>query len=258
MSAALNGLSLCGLRPFGATFLVFSDYARPAMRLSALMELPIIYIFTHDSISVGEDGPTHQPVEQIASLRSMPGLIVLRPADAVEVVDAWRVIMELRDEPVALVLSRQALPVLDRERYGVPLVDRGGYVLADGPDFPQVLLIATGSEVALCVQVHEELAARGVGARVVSLPSWELFERQSREYRDSVMPPGVRARVTVEQAARFGWDRYAGPSGEIIGLDRFGASGPAADVQRHFGFTVDAVLEAVERQLRNTGEAVPL
>jgi transketolase len=252
MSGALNGLSLCGLRPFGATFLVFSDYARPAMRLSALMGLAVIYIFTHDSISVGEDGPTHQPVEQIAGLRSLPGLIVLRPADAAEVVDAWRVIMQLRHEPAALVLSRQDLPVLDRRRHAASQVERGGYVLAGGSGAPQVLLIATGSEVALCVEAYEALAAEGVSARVVSLPSWELFERQSREYRDSVIPPQVRARVTVEQAARFGWERYAGPSGEIIGVDRFGVSAPAADVQQRFGFTRDAVLAAARRQIETS------
>ncbi|MFH1501840.1 MAG: transketolase [Candidatus Eisenbacteria bacterium] len=253
MGAVLNGLALSGLRPYGATFLVFSDYARPAMRLSALMELPVVYVFTHDSISVGEDGPTHQPVEQLASLRSVPGLVVLRPADATEVVDAWRVIMQLRDEPAALVLSRQALPVLDRDRYARSQVARGGYVLADCRGAPEVLLIATGSEVSLCLEVRERLASEGVGARVVSMPSWELFERQDRAYRDSVIPPGVPARVTVEQAATFGWERYAGTSGEMIGIDTFGASGPAADVQAKYGFTADAVLAAARRQLEAPG-----
>jgi transketolase len=253
MAGVLNGLALCNLRPYGGTFLVFSDYARPAIRLSALMGLPVIYIFTHDSISVGEDGPTHQPVEQLSSLRAVPGLVVIRPADAVEVVDAWRVIMRLKDRPAALVLSRQSLPVLDRERYAPSHVERGGYVLADCPDKPDGLLIATGSEVSLCVEAHERLKAEGVSTRVISLPSWELFERQSAEYRESVIPPGVPARLTVEQASTLGWERYAGPSGRMIGIDTFGASAPMADVQRHFGFTVEAVLEAIRRQVESSG-----
>jgi transketolase len=258
MAGVLNGLSLSKLRPFGATFLVFSDYARPAMRLSALMKLPVIYIFTHDSISVGEDGPTHQPVEQLASLRALPGLIVLRPADATEVADAWRVIVGLRDEPAALVLSRQSLPTLDRVRYAPSQVERGGYVLADCQSRPEVLLIASGSEVSLCIDAYERLESDGVAARVVSLPSWELFERQSLEYRDSVMPPGVRARVTVEQGSRLGWERYAGPTGEMIGIDTFGVSAPMADVQEHFGFTPQAVVDAARRQIESSGGASQL
>jgi transketolase len=249
MGAIVNGLSLCKLRAYGASFLVFSDYARPAMRLGALMELPVIYVFTHDSISVGEDGPTHQPIEHLASLRSMPGVIVLRPADANEVVDAWRVIMQLRHEPAVLVLSRQALPVLDRDRYATSAVARGGYVLADCPGSPRVLLIASGSEVTLCVDAHAQLEAGGVPARVISMPSWELFERQDRDYRDSVIPPDLPARVAVERASTFGWERYAGSTGEIIGIDTFGASAPAADLTRKFGFTTEAVVAAATRQM---------
>jgi transketolase len=249
MGAVLNGLSLTGLRPYGSTFLVFSDYAKPAIRLSALMELPVIYIFTHDSISVGEDGPTHQPIEHLASLRSIPGLIVLRPADATEVANAWRVVMGLRDKPVALVLSRQALPVFDRDRYGPSQVERGGYVLADCGGVPEVIIIATGSEVALSMEAYQQLTTEGVSVRVVSMPSWELFERQTSDYRESVIPHNVVARITVEQGSRFGWERYAGLTGEMIGIDTFGASGPAADVEKKFGFTSEAVVAAARRQL---------
>ncbi len=249
MAALANGLALSGLRPFVSTFLVFSDYARPAIRLAALMELPSILVFTHDSISLGEDGPTHQPVEHLASLRAMPGLIVFRPADAAEVIASWRFIMELTDAPAALVLSRQALPSFDREIYGGALVERGGYVLADCATDPSVLLIATGSEVRLCVEAHERLRAEGIATRVVSMPSLELFERQTREYRDGVLPPGVTARVVVEQGAGLGWARYAGPTGRILSIDTFGASAPMEDVQRHFGFTVDAVVEAARSQV---------
>jgi transketolase len=251
MSAVLNGLSLSKLRPYGSGFLIFSDYARPAIRLSALMEIPVIYIFTHDSIGVGEDGPTHQPVEQLASLRAIPGLIVLRPADANEVVEAWRFIMPLRHQPVALVLTRQALPTVDRTRYAPASgLANGAYVLADAPDGrPTVVLLATGSEVSLCVAAHERLAADGIRARVVSMPSWELFEQQSQEYRDRVLPPDVTARVAVEQASTFGWERYVGLGGAIIGMRTFGASAPLKALQKKFGFTPDHLVAAAKQQV---------
>lgn len=257
MGAILNGLALSKVRPFGAGFLIFSDYARPAIRLSALMELPTIHIFTHDSIGVGEDGPTHQPVEQLASLRAIPGLITLRPADANEIVEAWRMIMQLRHQPVALILSRQALPTLDRARYAPAAgVAQGAYVLADALDGqPEVLLLATGSEVALCVAAFEHLQAEGIKARVVSMPSWELFEQQSVEYRDSVLPPHVRARVAVEQAATFGWAQYVGARGGVIGMRTFGASAPLKELQRKFGFTPEFVVAAAKEQLAKIGES---
>ena len=251
MSAVLNGLSLSKLRPYGAGFLIFSDYARPAIRLSALMEIPVIYLFTHDSIGVGEDGPTHQPVEQLAALRAVPGLVTLRPADANEVAEAWRFIMLLRHRPVALVLTRQPLPTVDRTRYAPASgLANGAYVLADAPDGrPKVLLLATGSEVSLCVAAYERLAANGIGARVVSMPSWELFDQQSREYRDRVLPPGVLARVAVEQASTFGWDRYVGAGGAIIGMRTFGASAPLKELQKKFGFTPDHLVAAAKEQI---------
>lgn len=248
MAAILNGMALSNIRPYGATFLIFSDYARPAIRLSAIMELPVIYIFTHDSISLGEDGPTHQPVEHLASLRAMPGLITIRPADANEVVEAWRVIMQLRDAPVALALSRQSLPTLDRVKYAPASgLAKGAYVLA-GTDnaIPDVILISTGSEVSLCIEAYEELKTSGIRARVVSMPSWELFEKQEKEYRDNVLPPSVTARVAVEQASGFGWERYTGKDGHIIGMHSFGASGPDKDLRRWFGFTVANVISAAK------------
>ncbi|MFQ5914272.1 MAG: transketolase [Nitrospinota bacterium] len=251
MASILNGLSLCKVRPYGSGFLIFSDYSRPALRLSALMELPVIYIFTHDSIGVGEDGPTHQPVEHLASLRAIPGLITLRPADANEVVEAWRAIVRLRHEPAALVLSRQALPILDRSRYAPASgLAEGAYVLAeaDGGE-PEVLLMASGSEVWLCIGAFERLAAEGVKARVVSMPSWELFERQSQEYRDSVILPEVAARVSVEQASTLGWARYVGLTGRSIGMETFGASAPLKELQKKFGFTPDSVVAAAKEQL---------
>ncbi|MDJ0848163.1 MAG: transketolase [Myxococcota bacterium] len=255
MGSILNGLALTKLRPYGSGFLIFSDYARGSIRLSALMELPVIHIFTHDSIGVGEDGPTHQPVEHLISLRAIPGLIVLRPGDANEVVEAWRVIMQLKREPVALILSRQALPTLDRTRYGsTEGVAKGGYVLADPPEGdPQVLLIGTGSEVQLCVDAYERLAADGVRARVVSMPSWELFDQQSAEYRDSVLPPSVKARVSVEQASTLGWDRFVGEGGVSIGMRTFGASAPLAELQEKFGFTPDRVVAAAREQVETHG-----
>ena len=251
MGAVLNGLSHCGLRPYGSTFLIFSDYMREPMRLAALMELPVVYVFSHDSICVGEDGPTHQPVEQLAALRAVPGLLTLRPADANEVAEAWRLVLELRRGPAALVLTRQAVPTLDRTRCAsAEGVRRGAYVLADAEGGrPEVLLLASGSEVALCVAAHETLRAEGVRARVVSIPSWELFERQEREYRESVIPPGVTARVAVEQASPQGWDRYVGCGGAILAMEGYGASAPMADLQRKFGFTPEKVAEEARRQI---------
>jgi transketolase len=255
MGAILNGLSLSKIRPFGSGFLIFSDYGRASIRLSALMEIPVIHIFTHDSIGVGEDGPTHQPVEQLASLRAIPGLVTLRPADANEVVEAYRYIMRLHHEPVVLVLSRQALPVLDRSRYSAASgVGRGAYVLADAPGGdPEVILIASGSEVSLAVAAHEKLLAEGVRSRVVSMPSWEIFDHQSREYRDSVLPPRVKARVAVEQASTFGWERYVGLEGRIIGMKTFGASAPLAELQKKFGFEPDQVVTAAKELLGRSG-----
>ncbi len=251
MGSIINGLSLSKIRPYGATFLIFSDYARPAIRLSALMEIPVIYIFTHDSIGVGEDGPTHQPVEHLASLRAIPGLITIRPGDANEVVEAWRVIMQLRHEPVALALTRQSIPTLDRTRYAPAAgVSRGAYVLADADDGkPEVILLATGSEVHLCIDAYEQLKSEGIKARVVSMPSWELFEQENHDYRDSVLPPGVTARVAVEQASTFGWERYVGIRGRVIGMNTFGTSAPLKDVQKKFGFTPDRIVAEVKEEL---------
>jgi len=251
MGAILNGMALAKVRPYGSGFLIFSDYMKPAIRLAALMEIPAIYIFTHDSIGVGEDGPTHQPVEQLASLRAIPGLITLRPADANEVVEAWRVIMQLQHTPAVLVLTRQALPTIDRSQYAPASgVQQGAYVLADAPDGkPDVLLIATGSEVFLCVNAYEQLLTEGIKARVVSMPSWELFEQQSQEYRDSVIPPTVTARVCVEQASTFGWGQYVGLDGDRIGMHTFGASAPLKELQNKFGFTPQKVVAAAKAQL---------
>jgi transketolase len=251
MAAAVNGLSLSKLRAFGATFFIFSDYARPAIRLSALMELPTIFVFTHDAMGDGEDGPTHQPVEQLASFRAEPGLVVLRPADANEVVEAYRYIMQLRHEPAVLALSRQPLPTLDRSKYAPASgVARGAYVLADPPaGKPEVILIASGSEVSLCVNAHEELLAEGIRSRVVSMPSWDIFEHQPQAYRDSVLPPDVTARVAVEQASTFGWERYVGWSGRVIGMKTFGASAPLKELLRKYGFEPERVTEAVKELL---------
>jgi len=251
MGSILNGMALSKVRAFGSGFLIFSDYMRPAIRLSALMEIPVIYVFTHDSIGVGEDGPTHQPVEQLASLRAVPGLIVLRPADANETTEAWRVIMQLKHEPVALILSRQAQPTIDRTKYGPAKgVARGAYVLADASDGePDVLLFGSGTEVALCIEAYERLIVMGVKARVISMPSWELFEKQPPDYRAAVVPAIVRARVAVEQASAFGWERYVGADGEIIAMRTFGASAPLKELQTKFGFTADALVAAARRQL---------
>ncbi len=254
MGAIVNGMALSKLRAFGSTFLIFSDYMRPAIRLAALMKVPVFHVFTHDSIGVGEDGPTHQPVEQLASLRAIPGLVTLRPADANEVVEAYKVIMQLKDEPAALILSRQPLPVFDRTRYAPAQgVARGAYTMADSDDGkPQVILIASGSEVQLCVIAYETLRSRGIGARVVSMPSWDLFEKQERAYRDSILPPAIKARVTVEQGSTLGWDRYAACSGTMIGMHTFGASAPLKDLLTKFGFVADRVLEAALRQIEES------
>jgi transketolase len=250
MCAIENGMALVKVRPFGSGFLIFTDYARPAIRLSALMELPTIFVFTHDSIGLGEDGPTHQPVEQLASLRAIPNLLTIRPCDANEVVEAWRVIMPLQHEPVMLVLSRQNLPTLDRSKYAPAAgLAQGAYVLADAGGEPDVLLLATGSEVALCVTAYEALRKEGIKARVVSMPCWELFERQSEAYRDGVLPPAVAARVAVEQASIFGWAHYVGRHGAIIGMHTFGASAPLKDLQRKFGFEPDQVVAAAKAQI---------
>jgi transketolase len=251
MGAIVNGLALSKLRPFGSTFLIFSDYMKPPIRLAALMDLPDIFIFTHDSIGVGEDGPTHQPVEQLVALRSIPGLVTLRPADANEVVESWRVVMGLRHQPACLVLTRQPLPTFDRTRYAPSAgVQRGAYVLADAPDGkPSAILIGTGSEVSLCVEVYEDLKRQGIPARVVSMPSWELFERQDRSYRDAVLPPDVTARVSVEMGSVIGWDRYVGAEGARIGMSTFGASAPLKDLLVKFGFTPAAILATAKDQI---------
>jgi transketolase len=250
MGATLNGLAISKIRPYGATFFIFSDYERPAIRLSALMELPTIFVFTHDAMGDGEDGPTHQPVEHLASMRAIPGLVCLRPGDANEVVEAYRYIMQLRHQPAVLVLSRQPLPTLDRTRYAPASgVARGAYVLADaGGGDPEVILIATGSEVSVAVEAYEKLLAEGIRARVVSMPSWDIFEHQTQEYRDSVLPPKVGARVAIEQASTFGWERYIGPSGRVIGMTTFGASAPLKELQRKFGFEPDRLV-AVAKEL---------
>jgi transketolase len=251
MAATVNGLSLSKLRAFGATFFIFSDYARPAIRLSTLMELPTLFVFTHDAMGDGEDGPTHQPVEHLASLRAIPGLVTLRPADANEVVEAYRYIMQLRHEPAVLVLSRQPLPTLDRTKYAPASgVARGAYVLADASHgSAEVILIASGSEVSLAVEAHEKLVAVGIRSRVVSMPSWDIFEHQTQEYQDEVLPPHVTARVAVEQASTFGWERYIGRSGRMIGMKTFGASAPLKELQRKFGFEPDHVATAAKELL---------
>jgi len=248
MAAALNGMVLSKLRAFGGTFFNFTDYMRPSMRLAAIMEIPTIYVLTHDSIGLGEDGPTHQPVEQLASLRAMPGMITMRPGDANEVVEAWKVILQLKHEPVSLVLTRQALPTLDRSKYAAASgVAKGAYVLADAQGGkPQLILIGTGSELSLCVEAYEKLTAEGVHARVVSMPSPDIFEQQDQAYRNSVLPPDVRARVSVEAGSTFGWERYVGLDGAIIGMTTFGASAPAKGLFKKYGFTTDHVIQAAK------------
>ncbi|HEY4406995.1 MAG TPA: transketolase [Xanthobacteraceae bacterium] len=251
MGSILNGIALSKIRPYGSGFLIFSDYMKPPIRLAALMELPVIYVFTHDSIGVGEDGPTHQPIEQLIALRSIPGLITLRPADANEVAEAWRVIMGLTHQPACLVLSRQPLPTVDRTRYATATgVARGAYILADAPDGkPAVILIGTGSEVSLCVAAHEQLAREGIPARVVSMPSWELFEQQDKAYRDRILPPPIAARVSVEMGSVIGWDRYVGTTGAKVGMHTFGSSAPLKDLLTKFGFTAEKVLAAARDQI---------
>jgi transketolase len=244
MGASVNGLTVSGIRAYGATFFNFSDYMRPSIRLAALMQIPSIFVFTHDSIGLGEDGPTHQPIEQLASLRAMPNLIVLRPGDANEVTEAWKVIAKLQHSPAALVLTRQAIPTFDRSKYASASgVVKGAYVLADAPGAkPDIILLGTGSELSLCVDAYEKLKAEGIKARVVSMPSWEIFEQQDEAYKESVLPPDVTARVSVEMAATFGWERYTGSKGRSIGMHRFGASAPLKDLLKYFGFTVDKVV----------------
>jgi transketolase len=255
MGAIVNGLALSKFRPFGATFFIFSDYERPAIRLSALMELPSIFVFTHDAMGDGEDGPTHQPVEHLASMRAIPGLVLLRPGDANEVVEAYRYILQLRHQPTVLVLSRQPLPTLDRKKYAPASgVGRGAYVLADAPGGdPEVILIATGSELSIAVDAHETLVAQGIRSRVVSMPSWDIFEHQTKEYRASVLPPKVTARVAIEQASTFGWERYVGSSGRVIGMRTFGASAPLKELQRKFGFEPDCLVAVAKELLGAVG-----
>jgi transketolase len=248
MSSIVNGLTLSKIRAFAAQFFIFSDYARAAIRLAAIMEIPSIFIFTHDSIGVGEDGPTHQPIEHLASLRAIPGVVVFRPGDANEVADAWRVLMAHKHEPAALVLSRQATPTIDRSKYAGSQVERGAYVLT-GDSKPDVILIGTGTEVDLCIKAHEQLGRDGITARVVSMPSWELFDRQDETYRNSVLPPACRARVSVEKASTFGWERWVGTEGAMVGMRTFGASAPLAELQKKFGFTVENVVAQAKAQV---------
>ena len=252
MGAILNGLAVSKVRPYGSGFLIFSDYGKAPIRLAAIMEIPVVYIFTHDSIGVGEDGPTHQPIEQLASLRAVPDLMVMRPADANECVEAWKIIMQERHKPVTLILTRQALPTVDRTKYAAASgVAKGAYVLADAAGGkPDVLLLATGSEVSLCVDAYEKLKAEGIKARVVSMPSWDLFEHQDAAYRESVIPAAVTARVAVEQASTFGWNQYVGTTGAIIAMRTFGASAPLKELQKKFGFTVDNVVAAARDQVK--------
>ena len=251
MCAIVNGLVLCGLKAFGSGFLIFTDYARGAIRLASLMDLPVIHIWTHDSISVGEDGPTHEPIEQLVSLRAIPGMAVIRPADANETAEAYRCIFGLKDRPAALICSRQALPTIDRQQYAPASgLQKGAYVLADGPGEPAVILIGTGSEVALCLAARNILAEERVTARVVSMPSWELFEAEPQAYRETVLPPAITARVTVEEGATIGWDRYAGPGGVVLGMHSFGMSAPSKAVSEHFGFTATHVAEAARLAIR--------
>jgi transketolase len=252
MGAILSGLALHGgVRPYGGTFLVFADYMRPSIRLAALMKLPVIYIFTHDSVAVGEDGPTHQPVEHLAALRAIPGLTVIRPADATETAAAWRAALQGAEGPIALILSRQNLPVLDRRKFPpADMLERGAYVLSDAAGALQVVLIATGSEVQLALAAQAQLAERGVAARVVSMPSWELFEKMPADYRDTVLPPSVSARVAVEAGIAMGWERYVGTSGAVVGMTGFGASAPGGTVLEKFGFTAERVVDAALKVLR--------
>jgi len=253
MGAILNGMALSKVKAYGSGFLIFSDYMRAPIRLSALMEIPALYIFTHDSIGVGEDGPTHQPIEQLISLRAIPQLLVIRPADANEVAEAWRVMMNSNHHPIALILSRQPLPTVDRMKFAPASgLQKGAYVLADSDGAPEVILMGTGSEVQLCVAAHEQLKSEGVKSRVVSMPCWELFERQPEEYRASVLPPSVRARVAVEAGSSLGWRRYVGIDGRIIARREFGASAPLKELLKHSGFTVENVVVAARETMQRT------
>jgi transketolase len=251
MGSIANGMALSYLRPYTATFLVFSDYMRPPIRLAAIMEIPVVFVFTHDSIGVGEDGPTHQPIEQLASLRAIPGLNTIRPADANETAEAWKVAMRQTHEPSALILSRQPLPTVDRSTYAAASgLAKGAYVLAGSEDeTPEVILIGTGSEVSLCLEAHERLKGDGVKSRVVSMPSWHLFEKQDAAYRDKVLPPEIMARVAVEQAGSLGWDRYVGAKGASVTMSTFGASAPIAKLQAKYGFTADNVVKLAKEQI---------
>jgi transketolase len=251
MAAALNGMTLCNVRAFGGTFFNFVDYMKPSVRLAAVMEIPVIFVYTHDSIGLGEDGPTHQPIEQLATLRATPGIVLLRPGDANEVVEAWKVIMQLHREPAAIVLSRQAMPTFDRTKFASAAgVAKGAYVLADAADGkPELILIGTGSEVSLCVSASEQLSKEGVKVRVVSMPSWDLFEKQPQSYKDEVLPPTVGARVAVEQASTFGWARWVGLTGGVVGMTTFGASAPIKDLQKKFGFTVENVVKVARETI---------
>ena len=251
MGSALNGMALCGVRPFGGTFFNFSDYMRPTIRLASLMDIPVIYVYTHDSIGLGEDGPTHQPVETLASLRAIPGLVLLRPGDANEVVEAWKVVMQLSHHPAALVLSRQGMPTLDRTKFASAAgVAKGAYILADAPDGkPDVILMGTGSELQLCVSAYEQLKTEGAKPRVVSVPSFDLFDKQSEDYRKQVLPPSVKARVAVEMASTFGWAQYTGPAGVVVGMHSFGASAPLKDLLKKFGFTTEKVVAAARESM---------
>jgi transketolase len=254
MGACLNGMAVSKLRPYGSGFFVFSDFCKPTIRLSAIMEVPATYIFTHDSIGVGEDGPTHQPIEHLISMRAIPGLIVLRPGDGNEVAEAWKVIMNIKHEPVVLVLSRQNMPTLDRKKYAsAEGVKKGAYVLADPPKGgrPDIIVMATGTEVGLAVETYEKLTAEGVNARVVSMPSWELFEHQDAQYRNSVLPFDVKARISIEMASTFGWDRYVGPEGHIIGMKTFGASAPLKELAKKFGFGTENIIAVAHELLRD-------
>jgi transketolase len=251
MGAAMNGMSVSKLRPFGGTFFNFSDYLRPTIRLAALMEIPVTYVFTHDSIGLGEDGPTHQPIEQLPALRAVPNIVVLRPADANEVTEAWKIAIQTSGGPSLLVLSRQAVPTFDRNKYAsAGGAAKGAYVLAEAEGGkPQVILIATGTEVTLCVDAYERLKTEGIRARVVSMPSWEIFEKQDEAYKSSVLPAEIAARVSVEMSNPLGWERYVGPKGQMVGMHTFGASAPWKDLQKHFGFTVDAVVAAAKKAI---------
>jgi transketolase len=251
----VNGMTLTGLRAFGSGFLIFTDYARGAIRLSSLMDLPVMHVWTHDSIGVGEDGPTHQPIEQILSLRAIPGMVVIRPADANEMAEAYRVVLQLGNRPAALICSRQALPIVDRTQFAAASsLAKGAYVLADAPGGkPDVVLIASGSEVSLCMASRDLLAGDKIAARVVSMPSWELFDAQDQAYRDSVLPPNISARVTVEEGSTIGWHRYAGDRGVVLGMHSFGMSAPIKVVAEHFGFTPDHVVAAAKRAMGRTG-----